>query len=172
MKFHKLGPHSKVSSFCFGCEPLGGVDWGNVNEKGVIESVELAYARNVNFFDTALVYGLGKSEKKLSLALGQNRFDCIIATKGGLSWGNKNLKSRANVFKDFSKRALEQNLYLSLKNLDIENIPLYYIHYPATNLDEVKRVFHLFESFKEKGLIILRMLNFNYYQLQVSMFRI
>ena len=53
------------SRFCFGCEQLGGTDWGDIDIDELNAAVELALARGVNFFDTAAVYGLGLSERRL-----------------------------------------------------------------------------------------------------------
>ena len=55
-----------LSKICFGCEPLGGVDWGEVNISDVAEAIDRALELGVNFFDTADVYGLGLSESRLS----------------------------------------------------------------------------------------------------------
>ena len=77
------------SKICFGCEPLGGFNWGNVNLRQIEKAISISIDSGVNFFDTADVYGLGLSEKRLSRILGEKRHDMIIATKGGVSWKKK-----------------------------------------------------------------------------------
>ena len=69
-----------------GGEPLGGVDSGNVDLDEITKAIHKAIDLGVNFFDTAGVYGLGLSEKRLSKILGNLRNNVVIATKGGLSW--------------------------------------------------------------------------------------
>ena len=54
----------------FWCEPLGGVDSGNVDLDEIRKAIHKALDLGVNFFDTAGVYGLGLSEKRLSKILG------------------------------------------------------------------------------------------------------
>ena len=61
----------KISKICFGCEALGGEDWGTIDLKEIQKSIHSALDLNINFFDTAAVYGLGLSEKRLSKILGK-----------------------------------------------------------------------------------------------------
>ena len=56
----------KISKLCFGCEALGGTDWGTIDLKEIEKSIHNALDLNINFFDTAAIYGLGLSEKRLS----------------------------------------------------------------------------------------------------------
>src|SRR6185436_18378788 len=74
-----------ISPLCFGCEPLGGTDWGTVDIAGIERAIGRALELGIDFFDTADVYGLGLSEERLSHALGHRRHDVTIATKGGVS---------------------------------------------------------------------------------------
>ena len=70
----------KISPICFGCEPLGGTDWGEVDIDAIEKAVNIALELGLNFFDTAGVYGLGLSEERLSKILGSRRHDIVIAT--------------------------------------------------------------------------------------------
>ena len=91
----------KLSPFCFGCEPLGGVDWGDVNIPKIERAIHCALEFGINFFDTAGAYGLGLSEERLSRILGENRHNVVIATKGGLSWEkNKTINKRSFITRD------------------------------------------------------------------------
>ena len=51
----------KVSRLCMGGCPMGGHGWGDVSENNLINAVHAAIDKEVNFFDTADTYGLGKS---------------------------------------------------------------------------------------------------------------
>jgi len=119
-----------VSALCFGCEPLGGRDWGAVDvtaiEVAIRESVELG----VNFFDTAAVYGLGESERRLSIALGSRRHDVIVATKGGLSWSAPLADGRATVFRDSTRSSIRLGVEHSLRRLRLDRLPIFYVHWP------------------------------------------
>jgi len=128
-----------VSRFCFGCEQLGGVDWGIVDTDEVKSAIQLAVDFGVNFFDTAAVYGLGQSETRLSEALGQGRHDVTIATKGGLSVAQSSDIGRATISRDASGEALRASVQASLERLKIDCLPVFFVHWPdpATPIGEL-----------------------------------
>src|SRR2546427_10607663 len=98
MEYVPLGNEGTiVSRVAFGCEPLGGMDWGSIDIAEIKAAVREAYESGVTLFDTADVYGLGQSETLLSEALGDARTKVIIATKGGLHWQMSGSPSRAAI---------------------------------------------------------------------------
>ena len=109
-----------IPEFCFGCEPLGGSDWGDIDLNKIETAVSLSLELGVNFFDTANVYGLGLSEQRLSSILGEKRHEVIIATKGGLSWKRENSTSRAIIKRNSSPNAILSDIEGSLKRLRLE----------------------------------------------------
>ena len=106
MEFIEGTALSGASRFCFGCEQLGGVDWGDVDIGELRSAIEIALSQGVNFFDTAAIYGLGLSEKRLSDTLGEKRFGVTIATKGGLTAERRLNTRRATVLRDASAGAV------------------------------------------------------------------
>ncbi len=82
MKTRMLGP-LRVSSIGLGLWQLGSPSWGTRNLSNAVDIIREAIEHNINFFDTAEVYGWGKSEKLLGDALKELRVgdDVIIATK-------------------------------------------------------------------------------------------
>ncbi|MHB9035044.1 MAG: aldo/keto reductase [Armatimonadota bacterium] len=123
----------KVSRVAFGCEPLGGTDWGTVDDDLTIAAVHRALDMGVNFFDTADVYGLGRSEKMLAKALGSRRDQVVIASKFGCAWDEQSSGLRARVHIDCSPTRLEVAIKGSLSRLGVDHIDLYYIHKPDLN---------------------------------------
>ena len=124
-----------VSRIGFGGCPLGGHGWGaNVDQSEAIQAVRRAFELGINFFDTADVYGLGRSEELLADSLGHDRSRVVIATKFGVCWDEK-----GRTWKDISPRHLREALESSLKRLRLECIPLYYVHWPdgKTPIEEV-----------------------------------
>ena len=119
-----------ISKIGFGGGPLSGVDWGSFNKKKTMSSVCEAYDLGVNIFDTADVYGLGRSEKLLSQALGNKRNEVIISTKFGVNWAEDTYGGRAKTFYDCSPSRVVEALENSLRRLRIDSIPLYYVHWP------------------------------------------
>lgn len=134
MEYRKLG-HSElaISRLGFGAEPLGGIDWGEVDEKKAMAAVRQAVERGINYFDTADVYGLGRSEIVLSRALGSKRHDVVVGTKFGVNWHDPAPGQRAQVFYDSSPQRVLEALENSLRRLRLDTIPLYYIHWPDPN---------------------------------------
>jgi aryl-alcohol dehydrogenase-like predicted oxidoreductase len=59
-----------------------GADWGDVDAGAAHEVLETAYTRGVRFFDTADVYGDGRSER-FCAALRERHPDAFVATKMG-----------------------------------------------------------------------------------------
>jgi len=58
----------KVSEIGLGTWALG-ADWGQVKESDAVEVLEKAIENGVNFFDTADVYGDGRSEQLIGKVL-------------------------------------------------------------------------------------------------------
>lgn len=118
------------SRIALGCEPLGGDDWGEFNEKQSLETISAALDYGINIFDTADVYGLGRSERILSKALGKRRHDVVIITKFGVNWHTPKAGSRARTFFDSSPKRVIEALENSLRRLQLDCIPIYLIHWP------------------------------------------
>src|SRR5689334_8998291 len=71
------------SEIGLGCWQLGGSDWGEVSDEKAFDILAQAINRGVNFFDTADVYGDGRSEALIGQYLKSNRADVFVATKLG-----------------------------------------------------------------------------------------
>lgn len=125
-------PHSDlwISRIGFGCEQLGGFDWGSVNEKLAMGAAEKALACGINFFDTANIYGLGHSEEVLSVTLGARRHDVVIATKCGLNWRTNGNGRRAETYLDSRPQTILQSLEASLRRLRVDCVGLCFLHWP------------------------------------------
>ncbi len=92
-----------------------GSDYG---EKEVQNAFDAALAGGAAFFDTAEVYGLGKSEKLLGKFLKQTTQPVQIATKYfPLPWR-------------FNSSAVADALTASLERLGVEQVALYQVHMP------------------------------------------
>lgn len=123
----------KVSRFCMGGCPMGGYNWGKVEQDELVGAIRKALDVGVNFFDTADTYGLGQSEKTLAKGLGANRQDVIIETKFGVR------VEGGRTFYDNSPAYIEAALDNSLRRLNTDYIDIYLIHYRdgATPMEEV-----------------------------------
>jgi aryl-alcohol dehydrogenase-like predicted oxidoreductase len=73
----------RVSEIGYGAWQIGGTMWGEVTEEAARAAVDAALESGVDFFDTALAYGYGRSEKLLGrvLAASGERDRLRVATK-------------------------------------------------------------------------------------------
>ncbi len=123
-------PGEYLSQFALGCEVLGGTDWGRMDLDAAVQTVRRAHQRGVTVFDTADVYGLGRSEEVLADALGEARTTVTICSKFGVAWRNRRATERADTFRDCRPERVYEALNDSLRRLRIDCLPLYLMHWP------------------------------------------
>jgi aryl-alcohol dehydrogenase-like predicted oxidoreductase len=128
MEYTTLGRSElEVSRVCFGTWQFGG-DWGSLEERDSVAAIRRARELGVNFFDTAQGYGWGASEqlvaKALAAELRARRDAVVIATKGGLR------REGHKLLRDSSRAWLRQGVEESLRNLGVDHIDLYQVHWP------------------------------------------
>jgi aryl-alcohol dehydrogenase-like predicted oxidoreductase len=124
---------SKAPVFVVGCEQLGGTDWGEVQLSSLLEAYEAAHAAGVTWWDTAPVYGLGKSEERLGSWL-KSKDSYKISTKTGLSWLPPSVgETRAMVSRNSSPEALLESVRQSCAHLKKRPLDLVFIHWPDKN---------------------------------------
>jgi myo-inositol catabolism protein IolS len=125
MDYIQLGQSDlRVSQLGFGGCPLGQHGWGDVSKIELLKAVRIAVDQGVNFFDTADVYGLGRSEENLKEALGSRRKDVLISTKFGVRRDKKGTS-----YYDNSTEWINTALDSSLRRLGTDYIDLYQVHY-------------------------------------------
>ena len=121
MQFNKMGRSGlTVSMVGLGCNNFGMRIDGDASR----EVVAAALDAGITLFDTADIYGGGKSEEFLGAALGQDRDRAVIATKFAGKTGDGPYKSGA------SRRYIMSSCEGSLRRLGTDYIDLYYQHYP------------------------------------------
>ena len=127
MEYRSLGNSGlRVSVAGLGCNNFG----MRIDYDKTVEVLNAAIDAGVNFFDTARMYGGGKSEEFMGEALKGKRDQVILATKfGGPTKPNDATGSRQH---------LMRSVELSLRALQTDYIDLYQLHYPdpATPIDE------------------------------------
>lgn len=149
MEIKRLGKTKfKVSRIGFGGVAIAGFHYGKTKDKESISAIKKALQLGVNFFDTADVYGFGKSEKLLSEGLGKKRNEVVIATKVGVRWDKKKEKSYYDLSPDYVYGALEK----SISNLRVKSIPLYQLHMPDPKTPILKTMAVL-NKLKKEGKI-------------------
>jgi len=148
MQYRMLGTTGlKISLLGYGAWALGKQGWPDVDEREAREALETSLQYGINFFDSAPVYGFGRSEERLGEILSGMRDQVILATKCGLRWDD-----RGRIFHDLSSDAVHRDIQASLARLKTEYIDLYQIHWPdrRTPLQETMETLN---SLQAQGVI-------------------
>jgi aryl-alcohol dehydrogenase-like predicted oxidoreductase len=125
MKSRKLGPFS-VAEIGLGCMNLSHA-YGEPPPQEVADRVlHEALERGVTLFDTAALYGFGRSEELVGRVLGTHRERIVLATKGGMT-GVDFPDGKKRVI-DGRPEAIRRNCEDSLKRLGTDVVDLYYLH--------------------------------------------
>lgn len=139
-----------VSEIGLGCWQIGGADWGDVSEADAMKLLEAAVAAGTTFFDTADVYGLGRSEaligkflKSCRLAVGSS---ITVATKLGRypepGWPL-----------NFEAKSIREHTEASLKRLDVDTLDLTQLHCIPTEVLRHGEVFDTLRDLQSEGKI-------------------
>ena len=134
MNYRILGKTgAKVSEIGFGAWAIGGTSeaagvewgWGETSESDAIAALHRARELGVSFFDTADVYGNGRSEQIIGKAFAGNWRDTLVASKCG------NVVRNGVGTKDWSRQHTTWSCEQSLKRLQKDVIDLYQLHNPV-----------------------------------------
>ncbi len=117
MKQRRIGS-LEVSIVGLGCNNFG----RRLNKKDSAAVVNAALDAGVTLFDTADIYGDGRSEEFVGRALGSRRDSVVIATKFGSS-----MKGQG---KGASAAYIRKTIEASLRRLGSDRIDLYQLHEP------------------------------------------
>ncbi|MCG8570847.1 MAG: aldo/keto reductase [Spirochaetes bacterium] len=148
MKFRQLGKSElAVSEIGLGTWQAGGIGWTLAGTKQILSVIEYSIQQEINFIDTAPIYGFGQSEILLGEIIPQYRKNLVIATKCGLVW-DENKKVTHNLKTDSILKECEA----SLKRLKTDYIDLYYIHWPSPN-DSLRESFKALNKLAESKVI-------------------
>jgi aryl-alcohol dehydrogenase-like predicted oxidoreductase len=126
LKYRRFGRIGwDVSEIGFGAWAVGG-EWGAVDDEQSIAAMKKALDLGVNFFDTADVYGDGRSERLLRRLREETSTPFHIATKAGR-------RLRPHVAAGYNKENLSAFVDRSLQNLGVESLELVQLHCPPTD---------------------------------------
>lgn len=135
-----------VSEVGLGCWQLG-ADWGDVREDEALRILHTAADAGVTFFDTADVYGLGRSESLIAAFLKSRPKGSVrVATKMGRfpqpGWPD-----------NFTPAAFRQHVEASIKRLGVDALDLTQLHcIPAERLRQGD-VFEWLRALQKEGKI-------------------
>lgn len=132
----------KVSEISFGTWAIGG-GWGDTDDRESLAALQRAVELGVNFFDTADVYGDGRSERLLA-QLRKQFPEILIATKAGR-------RLDPHTAAGYNRTNLTAFVERSLKNLDGEAIDLLQLHCPPTEVYFTPEVFGVLDDLVQQG---------------------
>ncbi len=143
MEYRPLGRTGwDVSTVSFGAWAIGG-SWGDVRDDDSMAALHRAVELGVNFFDTADVYGDGRSER-LVAELRKAHPHIRIATKAGR-------RLSPHVAAGYTREKLTAFVDRSLANLSTDAIDLLQLHCPPTDVYYMPEVFGVLDDLVAAG---------------------
>ena len=145
MKTRTLGKEGFViGEMGLGCWQFGG-DWGAMDESTADEIMSASIGSGVNFFDTANVYGSGRSEEWIGKFLSGREDDVVVATKYGRG---------PEAYPDsYTEEGLRCAIEESRARLKVETIDLVQLHCIPMSVLAAGEVFDWLRRAQADGLI-------------------
>ncbi|GAB3550825.1 aldo/keto reductase [Arthrobacter tumbae] len=134
-----------VSTIGLGTWQLG-ADWGQVDQEDALAVLEGAVEAGVNFFDTADVYGDGRSEQTIGSFLTANPgLNVTVATKMG--------RRMDQLPENYSLTNFRSWLDRSRRNLQQDTLDLVQLHCPPTAVYSNPEVYDALNTLVSEGVI-------------------
>lgn len=144
MQYRELGRTGwKVSTVSFGAWAIGG-SWGQTDDADAMATLHRALDRGVNFFDTADVYGDGRSERLIARLRAERSEPFFVATKAGR-------RLSPHVAQGYNRANLTAFVERSLVNLNVEAIDLLQLHCPPSPVFYMPEVFEVLDDLVKLG---------------------
>jgi len=146
MNYRELGRTGwKVSEISFGAWAIGSM-WGSVDEKESMAALHKALDVGINFFDTADVYGDGRSERLLGRLRKERQETFYIATKAGR-------KLNPHTPEGYNRENLTRFVEESLRNLQTDCLDIVQLHCPPNQVYYTPETFEALEGLVKAGKI-------------------
>ncbi len=144
MQYRPLGRTGwNVSTISFGAWAIGGT-WGDVDDAESMGALHQALDLGVNFFDTADVYGDGRSERLIARLRKERSEPFYVATKAGR-------RLNPHVADGYNRENLRAFVERSLSNLNVEALDLLQLHCPPTPVYYMPEVFGVLDELQREG---------------------
>ncbi|WP_353826858.1 aldo/keto reductase [Agromyces sp. SYSU T0242] len=123
-----------------------GADWGEVDEADALAVLDASHAAGVTMFDTADVYGDGRSESIIGTWLAANPGSGVtVATKMGRRMPQEHANYSLEHFRAWTDR--------SRRNLGVETLDLVQLHCPPTSVFGDDAVYDALDTLVAEGAI-------------------
>ncbi len=144
MQYREFGRTGwQVSTISFGAWAIGGT-WGEVDDRDSFAALNRALDLGVNLFDTADVYGDGRSERLLAQLRHERHEPFHVATKAGR-------RLDPHVAGGYNRVNLTTFVERSLQNLDTDALDLLQLHCPPTEVYYLPETFGVLDDLVQQG---------------------
>jgi aryl-alcohol dehydrogenase-like predicted oxidoreductase len=144
MRTRRLGATGyEVSEVGFGTWAIGG-SWGETDDGESLAAMHAAVDVGVTFFDTADVYGDGRSERLIARLLRERDEPLVVATKAG--------RRAQQVVESYTYENLRGWLERSRENLGVDAVDLVQLHCPPWDAYYTPSVFEACDRLVDEGL--------------------
>jgi aryl-alcohol dehydrogenase-like predicted oxidoreductase len=133
----------EVSEIGLGCWQLGG-DFGPVGDDTATDILKTARSLDVNFWDTADVYGGGQSESRIGAF--KDKKSVLVATKLGRG-------SQFEGMTRYTKERVKESLAGSVKRLGVETLDLAQLHCIPIDVLRDGEIFTWMDDMRHAGMI-------------------
>jgi len=146
MQYRRLGKTGyQVSAIGFGAWPIGG-GWGHVDDAASLRALHAAADAGTTLFDTADVYGDGRSEQLIGRLLRERHGErLVVATKMG--------RSVPQLVANYTPEAFRGWVDRSRRNLGVDRLDLVQLHCPPTDLYYRPELFEALDDLVASGAI-------------------
>ena len=155
MKYKKLGKSGiKVSEIGFGAWSIALAWWGKkIEEDEAKRMLKKAYDVGINFFETADMYGKGKSEKLIGEVFKGMRDEIVLSTKYGYDFSNAQQIGHSELPQKFDPDFTNHALNNSLERLQTDYLDVYGMHNPKLRHIRDDVIFETFDKLIEERKI-------------------
>lgn len=146
-----------VTALGFGGAPVGNEVADN-EEDLAIATVQRSYESGTRYFDTAPIYGFGRSERRIGRALsGIPRDRFVISTKVGrllVRRGHGAASAEPNVLFDWSRDGVMRSLDESLARLGMDRVDIALLHGPDDYYDvAIGEAYPVLDDLRSQGVV-------------------
>jgi aryl-alcohol dehydrogenase-like predicted oxidoreductase len=154
-----------ITPIGFGSWAIGGggweFAWGTQDDSDSITAIRGALDADINWIDTAAVYGLGHSEEVVARALEGVRDRPLVFTKCSMVWDEYR-----QIGHSLKADSIRRECEASLRRLRVETIDLYQIHWPDPEVD-IEEGWATMAALQQEGKVrFLGVSNFNVAQIK------
>ncbi|MEM3161037.1 MAG: aldo/keto reductase [Nitrososphaera sp.] len=155
MKYRRLGKSDiRVSEIGFGAWTIALDWWGKkIDDDEAIRMLKKAYDLGINFYETADMYGKGRSEKLIGQAFKDMRNEVVYSTKWGYDLYSAEQIGHNELPQKHDPEFLQFALKQSLERLQTDYIDVYSLHNPKMDAMQNDELFAALDDLVKKGAI-------------------